>query len=216
MFSFTIVAREKTILATYSPDGTDLTREIQKLLETPFVKNEQRRMNRYIYTFLKKNNLTFICASQADENISVAIKYLDNLSDKWIIALNDKSKIAPAFSMTEQTKTLFESVIQDVLAANKTEKIKRDLEKTQRIVQDSVEMALVRGGELQSLAGKSEDLLSSSNEFKNQATNLRKTMQCAHYKSMMVYALLILAVIYFVLTFFCGGITLSKCLPHKK
>ena len=215
MFSFTIVAREKTILAIYSPDGTDLTREMQKLLETPFVKNEQRRMNRYIYTFLKKNNLTFICASQVDENVSTSLKYLDTLADKWFLNLGDKSKIAPAFSMSNDGKNIFQSVIQEVEASSKTDKIKRDLEKTQRMMQDSVEMALERGGELQSLSTKAEDLLSSSNEFKNQATNLKKTMQCAYYKSKIIYAIAIIAIIYFFLTFICDGFTLHRCIPSS-
>ena len=216
MFSFTIVARGKTILASYSPDGTDLTREMQKLLGTPFVKNEQRRMNRYIYTFLHKNNLTFISASQADENISTSLKYLDTLADKWVLNLGDKSKIAPAFSMSEDGRGIFQSVIQEIESTSKTEKIKRDLEKTQRMVQDSVEMALVRGGELQSLSSKAEDLLSTSNEFKNQATNLKKTMQCAYYKSKIIYIIAIIAIIYFILTFICGGLSLKRCIPSSK
>lgn len=216
MFSYTIVARGKTIVASYSPDGTDLMREVQKLLETPFVKNEQRRMNRYVFSFLKKSNLTFICATQSDEGANSAIKYLDELSDKWVISFGDRANTAQANSMTQQARGLFENVINNIEAANKTEKIKRDIEKTQRIMSESVEMAMVRGNDLENLTSKTEDLLSTSSEFKNQATNLKKTMQCAHYKSIAIYILLALAVIYFILTFVCGGVFLGKCFKRSK
>jgi vesicle-associated membrane protein 7 len=211
MFSYTVVARGSVIVASYSPDGTDLTREVQKLLQTPFVKNEQRRMNRFVFTFQKKGNITFICATQNDEGTNLAIKYLTELSDKWVFSFGEKTKTAQADALSSQSRELFETVINDFAAANKKERIKREIEKTQRVITESIDMAMTRGDDLENLSSKTEDLLSTSNEFKNQATNLKNTLKCAHYKTIGVYFLLAIAVIYFVLTFVCGGLFLSKC-----
>lgn len=214
MISYTVVARGSTIIASHSFDNSDLAREMQKLLETPFVKNEQRRMNRYIFTFVKKNNLTFICASPVDDASSVAIQYLDKLSDKWNITFADVSMNASPNSLSKQSKELFESVFADVSQnAITAEKIKREMEQTQMIMTESMQKALSRGNDLENLSTKTEDLLSTSNDFRNHATSLKNKMLCARYKAYALYGTIVLVLVYYIIAKICGGYSLRpRCL----
>ncbi|EAX95775.1 Synaptobrevin family protein [Trichomonas vaginalis G3] len=214
MISYTAVARGQTIIATYSPDGTDLNREAQKLLETPLEKNEQRRMNRFIFTFLKKNSLVFICASSADDPSSIPLQYLDKLSDRWYLSFYEASKRAGPNGLSTQTADLFRAVLDDISTSNnKAEKIKREMEQTTRIMTDSMQKAISRGEDLENLSNKTEDLLSTSVDFKNQATNLKNKMRCARYKSLAFWGIILLVIIYYILTKICGGYNLKpRCL----
>lgn len=214
MISYSAVCRGDVIIASYSPDGTDLSRETQKLIETPVNRNEQRRMNRYIFTFLKKNSLLFICASNADDSSSLPMQYLDRLSDKWYLSYYESSKRCAANALTAQARDLFQAVLADTTESiNKAEKIKREMEQTQRIMTDSMQMAMARGNQLNDLSTKTEDLLSTSAEFKNQATNLKNKMRCARYKSRAIMATIVLIIIYYILTKICGGYDLKpRCL----
>ncbi|EAX89971.1 Synaptobrevin family protein [Trichomonas vaginalis G3] len=210
MIPYTTVARGQTIIASYSRDGTDLSREVQKLLEQPYVVNEQRRMNRYIFTFCKKNNLTFICASPAESPTSYAVQYLDRLSDCWCLTLLDASKTATQNSLSNSTKDIFDAVYKDVIENEpSSEKIKREMEQTQRLMTESVQLAMSRGNDLENLSTKTEDLLSTSADFRNNAVNLKNKMLCARYKAYALYTAIVFIILYYILAKICGGYSLK-------
>lgn len=212
--SFTAVARSKTIIASYSSDGNDLTRDVQKLLETPFVKNEQRRTRNYLFTFYKSPTLNFICACPLDVDRQAPLTYLDTLSNRWNATVGEKSLTAGPNSLSQECRTLFEATLSEYNSAiSKAEKIKKDLDQTQKIMTDSVHSALNRGEELQSISLKSEDLLNMSEDFRNQASNLKNKMFWSWVKSKGIIILIVLIILYIVLTFICGGWTLRpRCL----
>ena len=209
---YTAIARGGIIIATYSNNNIDLSREIQKLLETPFVKNEQRRMNRFIFTFYKGNPLTFICATSIETEKQIPLIYLEILSSRWSSLVGDKSNLAGPHSLSLPYKNIFEITIKEATQPlSRTEKIKRDLDQTQRMVTDSVNLALNRNNELEKLNSKTEDLVATSDEFRIQANNMKNKMFCSWIKSMSLYGILFLLFIYIILTFFCGGYSLQNC-----
>jgi hypothetical protein len=54
--------------------------------------------------------------------------------------------------------------------------------------------------------------MSTSEEFRAQATNLRWKMRCEYFKSWIWHILAILALIYILVAWVCGGIRLKRCL----
>jgi vesicle-associated membrane protein 7 len=71
--------------------------------------------------------------------------------------------------------------------------------------------AFDRGSDLQAISSKSEDLLSTSEEFRAQATNLKWKMRCQYIKSWICWIVIILLIVYFLATRFCGGWMLGAC-----
>ena len=211
--SFAAVSRGSIILATFSPENVDLEKDVQKLLEQPFVKNEQRRMNYYIFSFYKAGNLTFICASPPETNRQIPLSFLELASNRWNISLAERSQTAGPHSLTGESRALFESVLNETNSLTKTEKLKHELEQTQKIVTDSMKMALSRGDELQQLTNHSESLIASSESFKAQSQNLKSKMRCSYYKSLALKVFIALVVVYLLLVFVCGGFRLKpRCL----
>ena len=211
MISYTIAARGTIIIADYSPDGTKLEREMQKLLEQPFVRGEQRRMNRYIYTFYKGSSINFVCATSQEVDKSLPLKYLENLANRWNTSVGEKALNAGPHSLTKQCKSIFEYAMNESQIST-TDLIRQDLDQTQRLMTETVHHALLRGDQLETLSLKSEDLVSTSDQFRQQSTKLRQKMYCASLKSKILTVLLIIFVIYMILTSFCGGLLLKKCI----
>lgn len=214
------VSRGNVILATYVPQsGVDLERDVQKLVEQKLNNNEQRRMNYYIFSIYKSDpmNLTFICASSNEkfDDPQFPLKYLEQLSTRWNFTFSDRASISKAgpHSLTQAGRNLFESVLKEVSNVSKTEKMKRDLDQTQRIMADSVKSALDREDQLHQLTNKSESLMATSESFKAQSQNLKNKMRCSYYRSLFIKFLIILIAIYVILVFVCGGIRLKpRCL----
>ena len=218
---FVAVSRGNVILATYIPQsGVDLERDVQKLVTQSLKNNEQRRMNYYIFTIVKSNpmNLTFICASSNEkfDDPQFSFKYLDQLSTRWNFTYGDKASListAEPHSLTKSSQNLFESVLKEVTNISKTEKMKQNLDQTQRLMEDSVKGAIGRDEQLHQLTNKSESLMATSESFKAQSQNLKNKMRCSYYRSLFLKIFIALLVIYVILTFVCGGVTLKpRCL----
>lgn len=215
---YTAVVKDKTILATFSQTNIDLEPEIQKLLSQPLSKTEQRRMNYYIFTIYKLTtlNLTFVCASpndQFDLNPQLPFTYLEVLSNRWLITYGDSVTTSGKGSLTQSSQGLFQTALNTVLTSSKTDQMKKSLDETQKLLTNSVKLALERGEDLQELSNQADNLMSTSEDFRNQSINLKNAMRCSHYKSLTTRILLLIFLLYFVLTILCGGMTLQpRCL----
>lgn len=218
---FVAVSRGNIILATYIPQsGVDLERDVQKLISQPLNNNEQRRMNYYIFSICKSSpmNLTFICASSNEkfEDPQFPFKFLDQLSTRWNFTYGDKaSSISTAgpHSLTKSSQSLFENVLKEALNIAKTEKMKQNLEATQRMMEDSVKGAMDRDEQLHQLTNKSESLMATSENFKAQSQNLKNKMRCSYYRSLFIKIFIALIIVYVILIYVCGGVTLKpRCL----
>lgn len=218
---FVAVSRENVILATYIPQsGLDLEKDVQKIVNQSLKNNEQRRMNYYIFTIYKSNpmNLTFICASSNEkfEDPQFPFKYLEQLSTRWNFTYGDKaSSISTAgpHSLTKSSQNLFQTVLKEVSNISKTEKMKHDLDQTQRFMEDSVKAEIARDEQLNKLTNKSESLMATSESFKAQSQNLKNKMRCSYYRSLFLKIFIALIILYVILIYVCGGMTLKpRCL----
>lgn len=207
---FTAVARGNVIISTHSTDGTTYEREVMKLLDNPIQHNEQCRMNHLLFTFYRSNNLIFVCVTSGNSSRQLPFQYLEALSSRWNLIVGDKGNSAGPHSLTGQTKELFDTVLSQVSeSSSKTEKIKRDLDQTQKIVTESVQMALKRDNDLNHLSSKTEGLMSTSEDFRMQATNLKNKNRWLYYKSIALKLLIIIILLYLIISFICGGIFLK-------
>lgn len=208
---FTAVARGGIIIASHAPTGVNLERNVQNLLEQPLTNNEQRRMNYYIFTVHKGRLLNFVCATTADSDRSFPIKYLETISAKWNLTIGEKGSWAGPHSLSREAIPIFNAAMSEVSSMSKTETIKRELDQTQRIVTDSLHMAIARGEELESLNNKSETLMATSEDFKTQATNLKRRMCLQKAKSWGAIGAIVLLLFYIILASSCGGLALPRC-----
>lgn len=207
---FVAVARNSVILATY---GTaSLERDVQTFLEQTFVINEQRRTNYHVFTFYKGYSLNFVCSSPPEVDKQVPLRFLETLAIRWASAFPDLPPTAEAHSMTRKAESLIAAAVANV-AASPTDRLKQELDETDRVMKTSLEKAFGRGEDLQILTDNSERIMASSEDFRNQAKSLKNKMFCQYLKSWAIRIIAIALFIYFLLRFICGGWTLKHCRP---
>jgi hypothetical protein len=212
---FVAVARGSVILAAFASPGTDLEREVQSLLEQPFVHNEQRRTSYHIFTFHKNQTLSFICSTPPEVDPKIPLRFIQLLATRFNSAYPTISPTAPAHSLTRQAQGLITNTITEVIGlASKTDQLKQELGETQRVLNQSLQKALGRGDELQLLTESSERIVSTSEDFRTQSRNLKNKMRCEYWKSWGWRIVVLLVIVYFILKWFCGGWTLQKCRPR--
>jgi hypothetical protein len=207
---FVAVARNSAILATHGTAG--LERDVQALLEQTFVINEQRRTNCHIFTFYKGRALNFVCSSPPEVDKQVPLRFLAALAGRWAPAFPDLPPAAAAHSMTRKAESLIAAAVEEV-ARSPTDRLRQELDETDRVLKTSLQKAFGRGEDLQILTGNSERIMASSEDFRNQAKNLKNKMFCQYLKSWAFRIIAIALIVYFLLKFICGGWTLKRCRP---
>jgi hypothetical protein len=105
----------------------------------------------------------------------------------------------------------FSALFNEYSRPNKTAELNSDLEQTQQILTDAMAKGLDRSAELEAISSKGQALLTTSEEFRARATELKWKLRCQYIRSWLVWIAVILAVIYFVLSRFCGGWRLKGC-----
>lgn len=209
--SYVAVIRGRIIIAAYG-DTSVSERDVLKLLPPATSRIEQKITSGSLFTFITTPALTFMSVSRQSIEKQKPISFLDTLSRRWTATYGPVSASASAHALDSVFQKQFSQLFDDVNKANKTSEIARQLDETQQILTDSMTRALARGAELESVSEKTEVLLSSSEEFRSQASNLKWRMKCQQIRSLSTWIIAGTIILYIILSWMCGGWKLAKCL----
>jgi vesicle-associated membrane protein 7 len=207
---YVAVLRGHTVIASYGDSSPAIERDILKLLPAT-TGTEQLISTGHLFSFFPTTSLTFVCASPQSVDKQRPLQFLNVLSRRWIGTYGPPSATAGLHALDSFFAKDFAGLFAEFNQA-KTADLARELDETQRILTESVSRAFDRGSDLQTLASKSESLISTSEEFRRNSVNLRKKMQCQWLKSWAWTIVILLIVIYFIVSRFCGGFLLPLCL----
>jgi vesicle-associated membrane protein 7 len=215
VIDYSAVVRGHTIIASIG-DLTGLSeREILRLLPPNSSRTEQKITSGKLFSFLITPGLTFVCVSPQSVDKQRPLTFLDILSRRWAAAYGSVSASAADHALDQVYNTSFGPLFEDYGRASKTAEIARDLAETQDILTESMSKALDRGAELESMSSKSESLLTTSEDFRAQATGLKWKMRCEYVKSWVFWILVVVVAVYLGLAWWCDGLMLGGCLRKK-
>jgi vesicle-associated membrane protein 7 len=209
---YAAVIRGHTIIASLGDLAGLSEREVLRLLPSASSRAEQKITFGTLFSFLLTPGLTFVCTSPQSVDKQRPLAFLDALSRRWCAQYFSVSASAADHSLDQIFASNFSELFDEYGRPNKTEELSRELEQTKEILAESVTKALGRGSELESISAKGDTLLGASEEFRNQATNLKWKMRCQYIKSWLWRIIAVIVILWFILSRFCGGWTLTSCL----
>lgn len=216
LLSFAGVIKGNIIIASYGDASSSSEKDILKL--SPIDQTQEQKITSgKLYSYISTPSLTFFSISPSSVDKQRVMIFLDTLSRRWVGSFGPISSNATAHSLDGIFSDNFSALYNDFnKPPSKTDEITRQLNETEQILTESVSKALDRGEGLDSISTKSEQLLSTSEEFRAASTNLKRKMRCSYYKSWAFWILFIVIIIYIVISWFCGGLLLKKCVKKGK
>jgi vesicle-associated membrane protein 7 len=209
---YAAILRGQTVIASIG-DLTALSeRDAVRLLPHSGFRTEQKISSGKLFSFTSTPGLSYIAVSPQSVDKQRPLVFLDTLSRRWAATFGAQSSNASEHSLDKLLATNFSPLFNDYGRVNKTAELASDLDQTQRILTDAMAKGLDRSAELEAISTKGEVLLSTSEEFRAQATNLKWKMRWEYIKTWVIRVLIILAIFYFLLSRFCGGWKLKKCI----
>ena len=216
---YAAVLKGNTIIASYSPSKQDYEKDILKLCPSSNSKSEQVISSNNVFSYHTTPTLCFACVTLQTSDRVTPLNYLDALSRRWASTICPVQPSASRHSYDQHFSQSFGEFTSNFgKSSEKTAEINKKLDETQELMSSALAKAYERGNELESIDGKTEELLSTSEEFRTQATNLKNKMRCKHYKEIAMWTIIVICVIYIVASWFCGGFDLQpNCIkPNSK
>lgn len=213
---FAGVIKGNIIIASYGDASSVSEKDIIKLLPSSQT-SEQKITSGKLYSYLSTPILTFFGVSPSSVDKQRVLLFLDTLSRRWVGSFGPVSTNATSHSLDNVFSDNYATLFNDFnKPQSKTEEINRQLNETEQILTESVSKAIERGEGLDSLSTKSEQLLSTSEDFRTASTNLKRKMRCSYIKSWIFWILFIVLILYIVISWFCGSLLLKKCIKKEK
>lgn len=210
------VIKGNIIIASYGDSTSASEKDIIKLLPSSQTQ-EQKITSGKLYSYISTPVLTFFSVSPSSVDKQRVLIFLDTLSRRWVGSFGPVSANATLHSLDTLLLDNFASLFNDFnKPQSKTDEIHRQLNETEQILAESVSKAIDRGEELDSISTKSEQLLSTSEEFRTAATNLKWKMKCSYIKSWVFWIIICILIFYVIVSWFCGGFFLKKCIKNEK
>lgn len=209
--SYCAILRGKTVIAAMGDQSASAGKDLVKLLPPASSRIEQKITTGRLYTFFTTPLLTFVAISPQSVDKQKPIAFLDTIARRWSATYGNVSASATEHSLDSVFAKNFQAALDECNKENKAADLNRRLDETQQILTESMTKVVDRGAHLDAIASKSEELRNTSEEFRTQATNLKWKMRCQYIKSWAMWILMIILILYFILSWFCGGWKLGRC-----
>lgn len=165
----------------------------------------------HTFNFLNRAGWTYLVVADEAYGRAIPTAFLDKMAVEWTAKHAEKAGGAKEgqFNGTfgKQLKGLMEHATQFPEEYSKVASVQKKVDEVKGIMTDNIEKVLARGEKLELLTDKTENLMFEADRFVRTGRTLRRKMwwQNCKMKLVVAFAVILLAVIIFLLVCFSGG-----------
>lgn len=170
------------------------------------------------FHFLNRGGWTYLVVADEVFGRAVPTALLDKIAAEWSAKYADRASGAKEgefnSSFGKQLKQLMEHATLHPEEFSKVASVQKKVDEVKGIMTENIEKVLARGERLELLQDKSDNLLNEAQRFQAGSRTLKRGLWWANCKMKIVvaFAVILLAVVIFLLVCFSGG----NCLKGKK
>uniref|UniRef100_A0A6B2LEZ5 V-SNARE coiled-coil homology domain-containing protein n=1 Tax=Arcella intermedia TaxID=1963864 RepID=A0A6B2LEZ5_9EUKA len=206
----------RQILAYYSKRQGNFTKVVNSILEQ--IPTQDNKMSyafeKHYFHYIVSDGVTYLCIADEGFGRRIPFAFLDDIKGRFLATYRDRGKTASPnemqydFSRILQTQMEYYSKNEN---ADKIMQLRKDLDDVQKIMVKNIDKVLERGQKIELLVEQTEQLTSSSFQFKKKSTELKRVMWWKNAKLMVIIVVFIIILIYVIVAVACGGPLLDKC-----
>uniref|UniRef100_A0A7S0RW97 V-SNARE coiled-coil homology domain-containing protein n=1 Tax=Chlamydomonas leiostraca TaxID=1034604 RepID=A0A7S0RW97_9CHLO len=215
---YAFVSRDTTVLAEYTPyTGNFNTVAIECLQK---LNNPESKFtiacDRHTFNFLVHNGFTYLVVADEAYGRQIPFAFLERVRDEFEEKYADKGRLSPAHSLDRTFGPRLKSHMEYCMAhpeeISKIAAVQKKVNEVKDVMVENIEKVLERGERIELLVDKTDDLRSQAETFQKKGRQLRNKMwwQNCKMKLVIAFAVILLAVVIFLLVCFSGGNCLKK------
>ena len=199
---YSAIARGKIVLCDHAEVSGNFESLCQTLLQTKREEGARVSYNRGKYLFHVANisYLTYLCVTEKTFERNVAYRFLGQVSEELRRSgLREKAQVCGPFAMRIDFNTRLAELMSNNSSADRITALSSHVNEVKQVMSQNIEKVVARGEALTDLEERSELLESSSVEFRNRATKLRRKVMWKNFKLWTVVIFILLLVLAIVI-----------------
>jgi len=218
---YSLVARGSTVLAEFTSTSGNFTTVTRRILDK-IPQNDSKMSyvyDRHIFHYVVEDGITYLCMADEEFGRRVPFAFLEDIKNRFRASYGDRGRTALAYGMNAD----FSRVLQNQMdyysnnpAADKINRVRGEIDEVKSVMVTNIEKVLERGERIELLVDRTENLNQAAFKFKKQSTQLKRAMWWKNVKIMIILAVVILVIVYFVVAMACGGLAFQSCVAKGK
>ncbi|KAJ4908000.1 Vesicle-associated membrane protein 714 [Raphanus sativus] len=215
---YAVVARATVVLAEFSAVTGNTGAVVRRILEKLSPETADERLcfsqDRYIFHILRSDGLTFLCMANDTFGRRIPFSYLEDVHMRFMKNYGRVALHAPAYAMNDEFSRVLHQQMEFFSSnpsADALNRVRGEVSEIRSVMVENIEKIMERGDRIELLVDKTATMQDSSFHFRKQSKRLRRALWMKNAKLLVVLTCLIVLVLYILIAFFCGGITLSSC-----
>lgn len=215
---YSFVARDTTVLAEYTPytgNFNTIAIECLQKLNNPETKFTIA-CDKHTFNFLVQNGFTYLAVADDAYGRQIPFAFLERVRDEFEEKFADKGRASPAHSLDRTFGPRLKSHMEYCMAhpdeISKVAAVQKKVNEVKDVMVENIEKVLERGQRIELLVDKAEGLANQADIFQKKGKQLRNKMwwQYCKMKLLVVFAVLLLAVVLFLIICYSNGNNCTK------
>jgi vesicle-associated membrane protein 7 len=170
--------------------------------------------NEYMFHFHKKEGISVLCMATSNYSNRRAYSFLFEIRDKVSSEYGNDIKKAVGFSI----KKHFIAEVTDIMIEYNKKKeddkfavIDKNIADVKNIMIQNIDKLLENQEKIEILVSKTDELAVNAKVFSKTSSSVKRYFLCKNIKLTLIVALILVAIIFFVVVLSCGGFEFNKC-----
>lgn len=209
---YSFVARGTVILADYTDfSGNFAGIAAQCLQKLPATNNKfTYNCDGHTFNYLVDNGFTYCVVAAESVGRQIPIAYLERIKEDFTNRYGGgKAAIAVANSLKKEFGPKLKEQMQYCMdhpeEVSKLAKVKAQVSEVKGVMMENIDKVLDRGGKIELLVDKTENLHSQAQDFRQHGTQIRRKMWWQNMKIKLIVLAILIALILIIVLSICGG-----------
>lgn len=214
---YALVARGTLVLAEFSAAASNAGTIARRILERVSTGGETRAsysQDRHIFHIMKADGLTFLCMANETMGRRIPFAFLEDIYNRFMKAYGRVASTALAYAMNDEFSRDLNQQMEyysNNPNADTINRVKGEIAEVHKVMVENIDKVLERGDRIELLVDKTATIQDNTFRFKKQSRRLRQALWIKNAKLLASLTCLIIVLVYILVAFFCGGVTLPSC-----
>lgn len=215
---YTLVARGSVVLAEFSIAQTNASTIAKQILEKILGNNDMNvsySQDRYIFHVKRTDGLAVLCMADDVAGRRIPFTFLEDIHQRFVRTYGRAVLSAQAYGMNDEFSRVLSQQMEyysNDPNADRINRLKGEMSQVRSVMIENIDKVLERGDRLEILVDKTATMQNNTFRFKKQSRRYRNSIWWRNVKLMFALIFLLLVLVYVVIAFACGGLTLPTCL----
>ncbi|KAI9320113.1 synaptobrevin domain-containing protein [Dichotomocladium elegans] len=213
---YAVVAHEAVILAEHSNSSGNFGQVTQAILEKIPPNNSKLTYvyDSYLFHYICEDGITYMCMGDNAFGRRIPFAFLQDIKEKFLNTYGKERAIhSPPYGLNEFSRVLAKQMeyFSTNPGSDRLRQVHGEIEAVKDVMITNIERVLERGERIELLVDKTDNLNSQAFAFKKRSTQLKRAMWWKNTKLMIMIAVLLFLIAYFIAASVCGFPAFGDC-----